>query len=171
MQHLGQDCRDIRDKINMRHQMWRAGMHRSLLIFALLALLPAASSSQRHGRADSVQNYIKSMRPFDPQLALNLETEHKWIYFHATDLKQMKRTAISVTNPITNAISSYEGISLYELVPDPRSKYVFEIFKDSWAFLDKRAVSSESGVRRDRGGHNRRKAVIRREPVLLCRQK
>jgi hypothetical protein len=119
-------------------------MRRYLVGLALLALLPMASTAQRHGRADSVQNYMKSSRPLNPQLALNLEAEYKWIYFHLTDLRQMKRTAISVTNSTTNVTISYEGISLGELVPDARAKYAFEIFKESWGFRDMRVISSAS---------------------------
>lgn len=117
-------------------------MRGDLAGLALLALLPMTSTAQRHGRGDSVQNYMKSSRPLNPQLALNLESEHKWIYFHLADLRQMKRTTITVTNSTTNATTSYEGISLDELVRDARAKYAFEVFKESWGFGDRRAMSS-----------------------------
>lgn len=51
------------------------------------------------------------LKAVESAIGLNLEGEHKWVYFHLADLRQMKRTAISVTNSSTNATTSYEGIS------------------------------------------------------------
>jgi hypothetical protein len=59
------------------------------LVFAML--LPLCAVAQRHGRPDAVQNYMKSMRPSNPHLALKLEASRKWTYFHLTELRQMKR--------------------------------------------------------------------------------
>jgi hypothetical protein len=129
--------------IRLAESRW-AQMRRYLVAVALLTLLPMTSAAQRHGRGDSVQNYIKSSRPLNPQLALNLEAEHKWIYFHLSDLRQMKRTTITVTNSTTNATTSYEGISLGQLAPDAKAKYAFDVFRDSWGFRDRRVISSES---------------------------
>lgn len=119
-------------------------MHRYLVAFVPLTLLPMTSAAQRHGRGDSIQNYMKSSRPLNPQLALNLEAQHKWIYFHLADLRQMKRAEITVTNPTTNTTTSYEGISLNQLVPDAKARYAFDVFTDSGGFRDKRVMSSAS---------------------------
>jgi hypothetical protein len=129
--------------IRLAERRW-AQMRRYLVAFALLTLLPMTSAAQRHGRGDSVQNYLKSSRPLNPQLALNLEAKHKWIYFHLADLRLMKRAEITVTNPTTNTTTSYEGISLDQLVPDAQAKYAFDVFRDSWGFRDKRVISSAS---------------------------
>ena len=118
-------------------------MSRYLIVLALLSLFPMGASAQRHGRADSVQNYTKSLRRENPQLSLYLEPAHKWVYFHMTDVQKMRRTTVSTLDPTTKAINSYEGVRLDELVPDKRVGHTFEVFKGSfWGFRDRRVVSS-----------------------------
>jgi len=110
---------------------------------AFLLLFPMCVSAQRHGRPDAVQNYMKSQRPLNPQLALELEPAHRWIYFHLTDLRQMKRTTVSSTDPVTQVTTSYEGVSLSELVPNGFVNDRFEVFRESWGFRDKRVSRSD----------------------------
>jgi hypothetical protein len=109
----------------------------------LFTLFPMCASAQRHGRPDAVQNYMKSMRPLNQELSLDFEPTHRWVYFHLKDLRQMKRTTVRATDPVTHVTTSYEGVSLGELVPDRLANYRFEVFKEFWAFRDKRALSSE----------------------------
>ena len=49
-----------------------------------------------------------------------------------------------MTNPTTNTTTSYEGISLNQLVPDAKARYAFDVFTDSGGFRDKRVMSSAS---------------------------
>jgi hypothetical protein len=118
-------------------------IRRRIAALALAMLLPLCAAAQRHGRPDAVQNYMKSSRPSNPQLALKFEASHKWTYFHLTELRQMKRTTVSVIDPITHAATSYEGVRLSDLVPDGVASYRFEVFKQSWGFRDKRVMSSD----------------------------
>ena len=117
-------------------------MRRYLMIFVTLVLFPIGAVGQRHGRGDSVQNYMKSLKPANPQLSLYLETGHKWIYFHMTDLQKMKRATVTAIDPRTKKAKSYEGVSLEELVPSAYTHHTFTVFKEFWAFRDKRAVRS-----------------------------
>jgi hypothetical protein len=118
-------------------------MHRCLSGLLLLMLLPMCAIAQRHGRADSVQNYTKSMRPSNPELAVNFSTTHKWVYFHLTEVRKRNRTTVSTTDPATHVTNTYEGVSLNELVPNGLTGYRFEVFKGAWAFRDKRVLSSD----------------------------
>ena len=55
----------------------------------------------------------------------------------------MKRTAVSETDPTTNAKISYEGVSLNDLVPDALTRYRFEVTEGQFLGLFHRhAVSS-----------------------------
>jgi hypothetical protein len=112
-------------------------------ILVLLALSSSCAFPQRHGRPDAVENYMKSMRPLNQELSLNFEATHSWVYFHLKDLRQMKRTTVRVTDPITHVATAYEGVSLNELLPDGLANYKLEVFREFWAFRDKRVLSSE----------------------------
>jgi hypothetical protein len=57
---------------------------------ALLLVTSTASNAQRGGRADGLQNYMKSLRPPNPEFVLDFKTVHKKIYLHATDLKRCR---------------------------------------------------------------------------------
>jgi len=114
-----------------------------LVGLALLVLSPLCASAQRHGRPDAIQNYMKSARPLNQELSLDFEPTHSWVYFHLKDLRQMKRTTVRATDPVTHVTTSYEGVSLSELVPGRLANYRFEVFKEFWAFRDERALSSE----------------------------
>jgi len=117
-------------------------MHKYQLILLLALLYPIGAAGQRHGRGDSVQNYMRSLKPANPQLSLYLETGHKWIYFHMTDLRKMKRTTVNIIDPTTKTVKSYEGVSVKELVPNGCSCDTFEVFREFWAFRDKLAIRS-----------------------------
>jgi len=117
-------------------------MHRYQLILLLALLYPPGAAGQRHGRGDSVQNYMRSLKPANPQLSLYLETSRKWIYFHMTDLRKMKRVTVSAIDPGTKTVKLYEGVSLEELAPGAYTQSAFEVFKEFWAFRDKLAVRS-----------------------------
>jgi hypothetical protein len=54
----------------------------------------------------------------------------------------MKRT-VRDTDPITQVTTAYEGVSLNELVPDGLANYKLEVFREFWAFRDKRVLSSD----------------------------
>lgn len=111
----------------------------------LFLLLTVQASAQRHGRPDSAQNYMKYRKPLSAELGLKFETTHKWIYFHLSDLRKMERTTMRATDPTTGGTTTYQGVSLSELVPDGLADHKFEVFEDSWGFRDKR-VLSEDGV-------------------------
>lgn len=93
----------------MRKAMIR---HCLALVFLLFAVpgLPA----QRGGRPDAAQNYGRVQ---NPQLLLQVRVQKKRIYFHASDLRKMQRSTVTLTDPITNASHTYEGVAIEDLAP------------------------------------------------------
>jgi hypothetical protein len=100
----------------------------------LLALNSSCALAQRHGRPDAVENYMRSMWPLSQEFSLNFDATHSWVYFHLKDLRQMKRTTVRVTDPITHGTTAYEGVSLSELVPAGLANYKLEVFREFWHF-------------------------------------
>jgi hypothetical protein len=99
--------------------------------------------AQRHGRADSVQNYIASQKLPNPILSINSASAKTWNYLHLSTLLRLDRTAVDVVDPKTNVKDVYEGVPLKELVSGT-PRYQLEIYRDFWAFKDKRVVLSPS---------------------------
>lgn len=83
------------------------------LVFLLLAApqLPA----QRGGRPDAAQNYGRVQ---NPRLLLQVKFQKRRIYFHASDLQKMRRSSVTLTDPMTNASHTYEGVAIEDLAPD-----------------------------------------------------
>ena len=108
----------------------------TLSVLAVCTLLTFQAAAQRHGRADSVLNYTNSMRPIDAELALNLMGRH-WMYVHLSEVRQMQRATLQITDPHTHKKMTYEGVQLRTLVPENTPLYRFEVFTESWDFRDK----------------------------------
>ena len=114
-------------------------MFRLRVALVLAAIVPLSAFAQRHGRADSVQNY--SPKPRNPILNVNYQFTKTWSYVRLSDLLKMKRVAIDVFDSKLNQINHYEGVALNQLAPGSSSHRV-DIFRNSWAFRDRLAVSS-----------------------------
>src|ERR1700687_4678966 len=91
----------------------------------LITLTSGCAFAQRHGRADSVQNY--SPKPPNPILNIHYQAAGTWSYIRLSDLLKMKRAVISISDPKTNKKNTYEGVSMNQLVSD-LSKYRIEVF-------------------------------------------
>jgi hypothetical protein len=77
----------------------------------------------------------------NPILNIDYQTAKKWSYIRLSDLLKMKRATVNVSDLKTNIGNQNEGVSLGQLVPNS-SGYQIEVFRDSFAFKDKLAVSS-----------------------------
>jgi hypothetical protein len=81
-----------------------------VLIFGATGL-----SAQRHGRADSIQNYLRG-GPQTPQLLFQVKVQGKRFYFRPAELRKMQRSVASIPDAATGKIHTYEGINLETLV-------------------------------------------------------
>jgi hypothetical protein len=105
----------------------------------LIILTSGCAFAQRQGRADSVQNY--SPQPPNPILNIHYQAAGTWSYIRLSDLLNMKRAVMSISDPKTNKKVTYEGVSMNQLVSD-LSKYRIEVFQDTGVFhKDKLAVT------------------------------
>jgi hypothetical protein len=112
-------------------------------VFLLVAVLSGVALGQRHGRADSVQNYYSSQRIPNPILNIDTKATNKtWQYFRGSALLKMNRTAFEVTDPKTHSKNVYEGVSLQELVPGSRDSFL-QVYSDR-SFRDKRVALDPS---------------------------
>ena len=84
-------------------------MMRQCLAILLLLLSPTASMPQRYGRPYSLAE--------NPQLILEIRVQKEYRYFRVADLHKMQRSAVTLTDPATNASHVYEGVALEQLVP------------------------------------------------------
>ena len=93
--------------------------------FALILLLFASvgASAQRHGRADSIQNYTREALSHT-ELLLQVRIQEKRLYFRGSDLRKMQRTVVTLPDPTTGTNHTYEGVNFDTLIPHtaPRSK-------------------------------------------------
>jgi hypothetical protein len=105
-----------------------------LLAVVPLVLLSTFCVAQRHGRGDSAQNYGRG-----PELIIDLQPLHKKLRFHVSDLRKIKRTTLTITDPKSNNISEYEGVALDDLIAsEPISpKGMTEV---SYGFFHKRSI-------------------------------
>jgi hypothetical protein len=105
----------------------------------LIILTSGYAFAQRHGRADSVQNY--SPKPPNPILNIHYQAAGTWSYIRLSDLLKMKRAIVCIPDPKTNQKNTYEGVRMNQLVSD-LSKYRIEIFQDIGAFRKNKLVVS-----------------------------
>jgi hypothetical protein len=115
----------------------------TITLLLLLLTISGCAFAQRHGRADSVQNYSATQRIASPILSINIKSTKTWQYFHRSDLLEMDRETVEVIDPTTSAKNVYEGVSLGHLVAGS-SSYRLEVYRDFWAFRDKRVPLDSS---------------------------
>jgi len=83
-------------------------MSREFFLLLLLLLTPATSAPQRYGRPYTLAE--------NPQLLLQIRVQNQSRYFHLSDLRKVQRTAVTLTDPLTNASHVYEGVALERLI-------------------------------------------------------
>lgn len=113
----------------------------SRLKTALLFITMSSNCSfaQRHGRADSVQNYNSSHRNGNPMLNVRFKSAKTWSYFRLSDLLKMDRVTACVVDPKTHLKNVYEGVALQKIVPGTTNHKV-EVFRSGLAFKDHRVL-------------------------------
>ncbi len=84
-------------------------MLREFRLLLLLLLLPTAAFSQRYGRPYSLVN--------DPQLLLQISVKSESRYFRAADLRKMRPSVVTLSDPVTKTAHLYEGVTLEQLLP------------------------------------------------------
>ena len=84
-------------------------MSREFYLLVVLLLTPTTLYPQRYGRPYTLAE--------NPQLLLQVKVQNQSRYFHPSDLRKMQRTAVTLTDPMTNASHVYEGVALEQLVP------------------------------------------------------
>src|SRR6266851_617683 len=105
----------------------------------LIILTSGCAFAQRHGRADSVQNY--SPKPPNPILNIHYQAAGTWSYIRLSDLLKMRRVIVSISDPKTKKENTYEGVSMNQLVSD-LSRYRIEVFQDAGAFHKNKLAAS-----------------------------
>jgi len=89
-------------------------MAKHQIALLLLLLLPLEVFAQRYGKPDSAQNYG---RVLNPQLLLQGKIRKMRTYFRTSDLKNLKRVHVILSDPDTGVSHVYEGVHLEDLLP------------------------------------------------------
>ena len=113
-----------------------AGKH---LAFSLILICLGAqvANAQRHGRADSVQNYTASQRVPNPILNIDYEGTKTWRYPRLSELLKLNRMTLEVFDPKTKRTDVYAGVLLREVIA-PGKRFQVEAFQEGRIFRDKR---------------------------------
>lgn len=113
-------------------------MKKHFVTFTLLIAVTAASSAQRHGRGDGLQNYLRG-GPAEQHLLLQVRVAGKRLYFRHADFKKMYRSQIAVADPATGITHTYGGVNLEELVPGASLSSAGSRFETSYGHKQKAA--------------------------------
>jgi hypothetical protein len=108
-----------------------SAMIKHCLTFILLLVIPIGAAAQRHGRADAIQNYMRG-GPDHPELLLQVRIQGKRLYFRGSDLMKMLRTALTLPDPGTGTMHTYEGVNFETLIPNTASRSGSEIIEVSF---------------------------------------
>jgi hypothetical protein len=89
-------------------------MTRNLIVVALCFLNSSALFAQRHGRADSIENFARQDQ--DTHSLLQIINKGSRHYFCTSDLRKMPRSVIVLKDTTIGISHNYEGVALEYLL-------------------------------------------------------
>jgi hypothetical protein len=91
-------------------------MTRNLIVVALCLLNSSALFAQRHGRADSIENFARQDQ--GAHLLLQIVNKGSRLYVCTSDLRKMSRTVTMLKDAATGVSHKFEGVALEYLLSD-----------------------------------------------------
>jgi hypothetical protein len=114
-------------------------MKRYLPGVVLLFVVSAGLRAQRHGRADSVQNYRRGITLTPPELVLDPGTNQKKLRFTFARLQHMTRSTVEVTDCSNKRIGRFEGVDVSQLILEKGPQ--LGVLEVSYGFFRKKKLS------------------------------